>query len=94
MSQEPKTEIDRADREQLSLFDKGEAWQNEWQGMPEFVQEDQKPYRSVVVHFEKERDVQAFAKLIGQKITSKCHVLWYPEAVRADYSQQLWVDAE
>ena len=30
--------------EQLNLFDQEPDWSKEWQGMPEFIQEKQKPF--------------------------------------------------
>lgn len=58
------------------------TWQ-EWQGMPEFVQEDLAPAYSVIVHFASKADQAAFGKLIGQKIRTvsrKTPSLWYPKA--------------
>jgi hypothetical protein len=56
----------------------GNNWQEEWKGMPEFVQEDLTSYKSIKVHFRNEDDLQAFAKLINQKITPKQKACWYP----------------
>lgn len=52
----------------------------EWQGMPEFVQEDLTPYRVINVRFRNQEDVEAFAKLMGQDISPKQKTLWYPKA--------------
>lgn len=60
---------------QSSLF--GEE-QSEWQGMPEFVQEEQKPYAQVIVRFKTEEDMLDFAKLVGQKLTKRTKSLWHP----------------
>ena len=49
----------------------------EWDGMPEFVMEDQSSKRKVVVHFRNEEDVQKFAKLMDQTITPKQKSLWH-----------------
>jgi len=53
-------------------------WKKEWVGMPEFVQEKQKPYAMINFRFESEEDLQEFAKLIGQKLTNKTKSAWYP----------------
>jgi hypothetical protein len=55
-------------------------WQKEWQGMPEFIQEDLMPFRAINVRFRNEEDVQEFAKLLGQVITPKQKALWFPFA--------------
>jgi hypothetical protein len=52
----------------------------EWEGMPEFVSEDQGSWSHVVVHFANEEDQQKFATLIEQPMTEKTRSLWYPRA--------------
>ena len=54
-------------------------WKQEWLDMPEFEQEDRSPYRTILIHFENDKDVEEFGKLIGQKITPKKKYYWYPE---------------
>ncbi len=51
----------------------------EWQGMPEFENEDVTGYQPVHVHFKCKEDRDAFAALIGQKFTDKTRSIWYPE---------------
>lgn len=46
--------------------------------MPEFVQEKQEPYAKIIFRFENEKDLQDFAKLIGQKLTNKTKSSWHP----------------
>ena len=52
----------------------------EWEGMPEFEQEDKSAYRAIHVNFATEKDVQDFADLIGQGITEKTRSIWHPKA--------------
>jgi len=49
----------------------------EWDGMPEFKQEDLMG-RSIIVHFKNNEDILAFAKLVEQNITGKTKYIWYP----------------
>lgn len=49
-----------------------------WKGMPEFVQEGKKEYAKIVIRFDSEDDLQEFAKLVGQKLTSKTKSMWHP----------------
>lgn len=49
-----------------------------WVGMPEFTQEKVEPYAKIIVRFDSEEDLQDFAKLIGQKLTSKTKSIWHP----------------
>lgn len=60
-------------------------WKQEWIDMPEFEQENLAPYRTIYIHFRNDEDVEAFAKLIGQKITPKNKAYWFPKQ-KAKYS--------
>jgi hypothetical protein len=50
----------------------------EWQGMPEFGQEDQQPHRTIRVHFADEEMVKQFFELVGQDYSEKAKYIWYP----------------
>jgi hypothetical protein len=66
--------------EQISLIDAGESWEEAWRGMPEFIQRDLQPFKSLVVHFESRDEMDAFSRLIKQKIGIDTKSIWYPEA--------------
>ena len=51
----------------------------EWEGMPEYLQEDAEAFRTIRVHFETDRDMELFSKLINQKLTDKTKSVWYPQ---------------
>ena len=55
---------------------------NEWEGMPEFIQEKKEAYSKIIVRFDDEDDLQEFAKMIGQKLTNKTKSIWHPKLVR------------
>lgn len=55
---------------------------NEWEGMPEFIQEKKEAYYKIIVRFDNEDDLQEFAKMIGQKLTNKTKSIWHPKLVR------------
>lgn len=65
----------------------------EWQGMPEFEQEDLTAYRSIHVHFKNTEHVQAFAELIGQDLSEKTRSVWYPKAEKIDMTP-VYVDEQ
>lgn len=65
---------------QIGLFGDEEHWEGEWQGMPEFIQNDLQPFKTLYVHFDSWENVQKFAQLLGQKITIDTPSIWYPEA--------------
>ena len=57
---------------------------SEWENMPEFTQEDAQAYRTIKVHFNTDRDVEVFSKLIGQKLTDKTKSIWHPQQEKND----------
>jgi len=62
----------------LFNMDECTEWKREWQGMPEFEQEDLTPFRSITVHFETIEDLELFSEAINQKITHLTKSVWYP----------------
>lgn len=63
----------------------------EWVDMPEFVQENQKPFSKIIFRFATEEDLNAFSKLIGQKLTPKTKSAWYPELERGKNAAKRWI---
>jgi hypothetical protein len=66
------------------LFDEyffdGDNPDKEWEGMPEFEQNDLKPAKSLIIHFETLENMNDFAKIIDQKLTEKTKSIWHPAA--------------
>ncbi len=61
---------------------------DEWQGMPEFHQEDVfGAVATIKVHFASESDVADFAKLIGQPVNTSTKFVWHPKQGRLDLTQ-------
>lgn len=66
---------------QESLFpDLKTTTEQEWEGMPEFVQGDKDPIKQVIVSFKSWDDYKAFAKLVDQNLSPKTQSIWYPKA--------------
>lgn len=79
-------------QETIFDFDEKPEWAKEWQNMPEFNQEDLTSNKSIIVHFENEKDMKDFAKLVGQTITPRTQSIWYPKATITRYSDKRYVD--
>lgn len=60
----------------------------EWQGMPEFNQEDQSAYKRLVVNFATQADVNRFAELIEQAVSEKTRSIWFPAAEIGHYADK------
>lgn len=70
-------------------------WKDEWEGMPEFEQDDVGPYQSILVHFRGEKDVAEFKILIEQGFTEKAKSIWFPvlrEDEKNDNTASAYVD--
>lgn len=61
----------------------------EWEGMPEYEQEDRLADSSIIVNFASAEDRQAFAEFIRQPLTEKTKSVWYPVRKRV-YSGQVF----
>lgn len=66
----------------------------EWQGMPEFVQENDGSMFHAVVHFAREEDIVAFEELIGQAIPRNTKAVWFPKIERENFEQFRYVSNE
>jgi hypothetical protein len=78
--------------DQEVLFGEQEAWRDEWQGMPEFEQKNLLPEYSVRINFASYEDMQNFASMIGQTISTKTQSLWYPKQMREDLASKRYVE--
>lgn len=75
------------------LFDIGESWEEAWRGMPEFVQKDLEPWKTIYVHFENREAMEAFAELVDQTINLTTASIWYPEAEIGRFADRRYIDA-
>jgi hypothetical protein len=76
------------------LFDRGQPWDDHWQAAPEFVQVNRRPFKTIYVHFETRADMEAFAKLISQKVTDATRYFWYPPPQDNEIWKMRYVDEE
>lgn len=51
----------------------------EWIGMPEFNQQNKQAFRSLIIHFKDNNEVQEFSRQINKKLTEKTRSLWYSD---------------
>lgn len=89
--EERKEEPVSKEPDQVSLFEKGEWWEEHWKGMPEFESKDLSPYKSLIVNFETREDMEKFAKLVGQTINLTTRSVWYPEATLDEVAKIRWL---
>lgn len=98
MMEKPFPKAPRPDVEPIALkpkqrlIDLTPAWEEHWQGMPEFVQEELRPYQTINVHFENKEDLLKFSELVGQKITPNTRFIWYPKVKIKRYMDKAYFD--
>ena len=64
----------------------------EWQGMPEFEQEDAGAFKTIKVHFATQDDIAKFAALVGQSLTRETISIWFPKKEREDLTKYKVLD--
>jgi hypothetical protein len=67
-----------------------------WEGMPEFHQEDLRPWRTVKVHLSSEEDYRAFRDAIGAANLRACGYMntrsfWFPPREPVSWTDRHWV---
>jgi hypothetical protein len=69
-------------------------WKSQWVAMPEFEQNDDKPFKSIKVHFRNQEDVDLLAALVNQKITLNTRYIWYPFMPKNCFTNKRYVGVE
>jgi hypothetical protein len=64
--------------ESLDIAQQATIPEDEWQDMPEFMQPELKVFRHFIVNCNSQKDVDDFAKMIGQKITDRTKSISIP----------------
>lgn len=68
------------------------SWKKYWIGMPEYEQEDNPPYKKIIVSFRTKEDYEEFAKLIDQNLSEKTKSIWHPKLDRDANSLRRWIE--
>jgi len=70
---------------ELGVEGEGNDVDAEWQGMPEFENNDAMgAILTLKVHFATQDDIDDFSRLIGQDINTKTKFIWHPKQVHMD----------
>lgn len=71
---------------------KEEFFDETWQGMPEFIQENKMEVKSLKINFASMEDYYAFGELIQQKLTPKTKSVWFPKQDLVKPSDYIYAD--
>ena len=72
--------------------DDAEEWRKHWKDMPEFEQEEDRPFKTIYVHFRTKEDYEKFAKVVDQKLTDKTKSIWHPKLDITKNSLLRWIE--
>lgn len=80
------------DDEQDGVDTENVEWKKHWTGMPEFIQDNKKTYKTLYVHFRTKDDYDDFAKLIDQELSEKTKSIWHPKLERSQNMLKRWIE--
>jgi hypothetical protein len=63
-----------------------------WKGMPEFKQENIKPFHTIKINFSDKESMHKLSKIINQPINSTTRSLWYPKEEWDLYNDKRYSD--
>ena len=69
-----------------------DSWRKHWRNMPEFENNANPSFKSVMFHFRTEEDYKEFQDLIGQKMTVKTKSAWHPKLLRDENTLKRWIE--
>lgn len=73
-------------------IDSREPWEKEWIGMPEFIQDDLDPVKSLKINFLTEKDYEDFCKLINRDLTMQTKSIWFPDVKKGMNANKVYTD--
>lgn len=91
---EEELEFDDTKAHQRGLFGDAEWWEEYWAGMPEFDQRDLAPRHTIQVDFKDPSGVEAFSKLLDQRIPGdvrRTPSIWFPEAEIGRFADKRYI---
>lgn len=81
--------------EKQELFEKEPTiWDKEWQGMPEYTIENERPFKEIKVKFRNAEDYKTFMNLIKQPLTMKTISVWFPMFEKTSRREWRYVNEE
>jgi|TARA_R110001632_G_scaffold22542_2_gene64704 hypothetical protein len=78
----------------IDITEDDKEWREHWVGMPEFVQDDHKPYRTITMKFRRKEDYNNFSTKISQDITERTKSMWHPKLNVTKNLKLRWVQRE
>lgn len=71
-----------------------EPWEEHWQDMPEYEQEENGPWKTINVHFRNKEDFEEFGDIIKQHMSEKTKTIWHPKLHVTKNSLLRWVEED
>ncbi len=67
--------------------------QDLWEGMPEFQQEKQEAYATIIVRVPDAESLDKLSEALDQKLTPKTKSVWFPKLIKGLNRGKMYVDA-
>ena len=61
---------------------RNKAWQKFWREMPDYVQENNPPFKQVTIRLQDDSHLEELSKLLGQNLSDKTKSIWHPKLAR------------
>lgn len=74
--------------------DEREMWEQEWEGMPEYMMQNMEAKKQLKINFLKIEHYEEFCKLIGQELTPNTKSTWFPAVGKGRNSDKVYTDEE
>lgn len=74
-----------------SQLTRDEFFRKYWKGMPTYDQNDNPPWKQLIINFRNEEDYKEFGKLLSQNISEDTKSIWYPKLEIEDNSLHRWI---
>ena len=81
------------EKQENTLFEIGNDWEQHWWGMPEYTMGDATPQYRITVNFWSFEDVLEFAKRLNLSVTKRTDSLWFPARPELDKPKE-WAYVE
>lgn len=76
----------------VDIQNESDDWENLWVNMPEYIQDDEKKYSSLQIHFKTKEDFDDFVQKMNQPLTEKTKSIWIPERKKEQNRLFRWVE--
>lgn len=91
MNKKVKAEYIEQQKKQ-TFFEDNSIIMGEWKDMPEFINDDQKIFKELIIKFRNKNDYDDFAAKIDHDLNLNTKTIWYPALLNNNFKNQRYTD--